>query len=192
MKSCPEREEQLFLELHGELAAETREDWHAHLKSCGRCRNELRRMQTLQTRIKRDLTEPTLSPGESDAMAAAIFGKVLEPSPRRSWFKPLRPAFVAGFATACILGLSAFVYNAYFKPGPQSAATGTLSADRGAPSTTSDDMEIIQNLDILKNFNTIEKLIRVVDNGGGKRIPQGGNHNSDDQRVRSQQDVSYV
>lgn len=199
MTSCPERKEQLYLALHGELPAAARKDWLGHIKICGGCREELTHLKRIREKVRRDLPDPALSLGEANAMAATIFGKPAATADRHRGFGFLRPVFITGLAAACIIALSAVVFQAYFKVGPDGTDIGNLTADRHTTAVASEDAEIIRNLEILKNFNTIEKLVRVVDNGPDREHAPGitdtmGGHlhdRFDDRRVGNKGYVSY-
>ena len=44
MKSCPNHQKTLWLDVYGELAAEERPAWERHLKICGSCRLERQKL----------------------------------------------------------------------------------------------------------------------------------------------------
>lgn len=195
MKACPEREKERYLDLHNELDGSRREAWRAHLSRCDGCRSELRRLKAIGERVRQDFPEPVLSLGETNAMASAIFGKPAADAPKRRGFGFLGPSFVTGFAAACIIGVSALVFQTHFKADPAIAPPVNLSASSGAASVPSEDAEIIQNLEILKNFNTIEKLVQVVDNGAERKDPTE-NENAmdgqpDDRKIGNERYVAY-
>ena len=72
MRSCPEYQETLWLDVYGELAADERPPWERHLALCDSCRLERQRLLQMLDITKKVMSSPTLSPEESSALKASI------------------------------------------------------------------------------------------------------------------------
>jgi hypothetical protein len=118
--------------------------------------------------VKQTMAPPPLSMPDATAMVRGVHGRLSRFRLRRGWrqwllskWRPWLPAL----ATACVLAFVATLvgYQRYGATvGPVAEQVDNL------PVLAEDDQEIINNLDLLKNFNTLEKLSQVVDESGGQ------------------------
>jgi hypothetical protein len=165
MQACLNQNKILMLDALGELNdPRMQRDWQDHLQTCDGCRRERARMLNLLGKVKQAGMPPELSAQQADAMAKTVGWKL-----RNERFAPVRETgrrfrLVPVLATACAI-VVAVVVGYHFQarhvdPNNEMA----MSAEFVPP----EDLEIIKYLDLLKDMDTIEKLVHVVD------IPDNG------------------
>lgn len=166
MNPCPDRKETLMLDVYGEIPPEAARRWEAHLEVCARCRRERSRLHALIGRI-RDAEKPTaLTPEESAAMIADLHRRTARDRHRfwgRRFFRRALPALAA--AAGLILAVWIVADRS---PRPPSGPPTASTVDNYRQ-LSQEDLEVIRNLDLLKQFQTIEKLNRVVNVSGDGR-----------------------
>ena len=171
MQACRNQNEILMLDALGELNdPRMRREWENHLKICDGCRRERASMLAILGRVKDAGMPPELSDRQADAMAKTIGWKLrnerIKPfreSPRRFRFMPV----LAAACTVIAVVLGAYRLQQHLSvPGNEME----MSADLMLP----EDLEVIKNYDLLKDMDTIEKLIHVVD------IPDNGHGTEED------------
>lgn len=166
MQACRNQNEILMLDVLGELNdPRMRRGWEEHLNACGGCRRERTRMLNLLGQVKHAGMPPELPAEQAEAMARTVSWKLrnerLKPfkeAPRRFRLRPM-------LAAACAV-LLVVVAGYYFKERQSESAREMAMSAEVLPSQ---DLEVIKNLDLLKDMDTIEKLIHVVD------VPENGN-----------------
>jgi hypothetical protein len=165
MKACSHQKENLVLHLYGELDPAARKEVENHLDSCPGCRQERVRLHSLQQLLRKTASVPELTPQETRALVTAVKSKLNRPRTEKWWrrYLDVRPArLIPAIATACLVIITAGIigyvkYNdtnelqLFFKKHPQ----GLMVSDK--------DLEILKNLDFLKEMDAIQKLSRVVD-----------------------------
>ncbi len=164
MKSCPEFEETLLLDVHAELGPEERRPWEQHLGRCPACREARQQTLELLGRVKKAAPEPRLAPEQARELsllaqrAARRRGGRFTPSRllgRQSW--RLVPAFALAAAVLSIGGwLAVHSLTDFF--GPPAALK--LAPD---VEVAGQELEIIRNLDLLEDLDALQRLVRVVD-----------------------------
>jgi len=162
MQACPEREDHMILDSLGELAPAERRDWQRHAAACSRCRDAGARLTQTLTDMKAAFPVAPMSEAETDRMAAAI-GHHLRPTVKAgilsTVFRASGPRWaLAAMCAACLI-LAVMVGRNPDRTVPRPALLPVSSGQQ----VSTMDMEIIRNLDMLRNFQTIEKLIQVVD-----------------------------
>jgi hypothetical protein len=179
MSCCQEYEELLFLDAYGELDPGSRSRWDAHLTSCPACREESHRMLRLIARVKETLTPPPLPSTSGNAWARAARRSLVEGRPTwswrvRQWFsRPWR--FSTALATACVLvGLVSLLslgpFHGFFhRPGS--------SAQDPLQGLGSEEVEIINHLDLLKQLDDLQRLVQTLDAPDGDTpVPEPASH----------------
>lgn len=165
MQACRDQNEVLMLDALGELNdPRMRRDWESHLTACEGCRRERARMLDLLSKVKHAGMPPELSDRQADAMAQAIGWKLRNERIKPFRESPRRFRFIPVLATACaiiVVVLGGYRLQQYLSG---SGSEMEMSADLMLP----EDLEIIKNFDLLKDMDTIEKLMHVVD------IPDNG------------------
>ena len=163
METCSKAKRNLLLDIHGALDDRDRTELEAHVSVCRDCRNEKERLLTLLGEIRKASKPPELSAAEADAMVLAVRRK-LEAAPR-GWRKrtlsgglfPLIPVAAA----ACLLVLvSLFSYRTFIAERGIGGPVGLQER------VTQQDLEVIRNLDLLRNMEAIQKLVHIVDENG--------------------------
>ncbi len=163
MPDCIDRNEQVMLDVYGELDARARSAWEDHLRTCADCRREKENLTAMLGQVKQAMAPPPLSMQDSTVMIRkvqdrlAVFGL---PGDRRQRVKKKRVLWIPALATACALALVAILvgherFGAIDQPVAQ-----RIDISQKLPEN---EEEIVKNLDLLKNFNTLEKLSQVVD-----------------------------
>ena len=72
MKSCPEYEEMVVLDAHGELASSARAVWETHLRTCRACREERLRLLKMLGGLKETLRHPAIPQGQSESLVKSV------------------------------------------------------------------------------------------------------------------------
>jgi hypothetical protein len=128
-----------------------RRQWEEHLASCEGCRRERAELEHVLGRVRNAGEPPALSAQQADAMVNAVAWRLrnerleTHAAPRR------RITVWRSLAAACaLLVVVALGYRAqeHFFPEPVADLQ---------------DIEVIKHLDLLREMDTIEKLVEVVD-----------------------------
>jgi hypothetical protein len=157
--ACRNQNETLMLDVLGELHdSNVRRLWEDHLRACDGCRRERDRMLQLLGKVREAGMPPELPPARADTMAAAVSWRLRnerlarpEKAGRRI---RLLPALAAGCALLVVVAIGYRLQDRFFS----SEGGEDISAELQAQ-----DLEIIKHLDLLKDMDTIEKLIHIVD-----------------------------
>ncbi len=165
MQTCDHLKENLTLYVYGELDSVAGGKVADHLKNCEGCRSEYRRLSSLLDKIKEASVSAQLSPLQARAMAAEI-NRTLKAGTRRTWWReylallPTRLAPAVAMAGAIIIAVAVIGYLSLNRnPG-----TVTVAQSQNEELMLSDkDLEILDNLELLKEMDAIQKLSRVVD-----------------------------
>jgi len=163
MKRCPEHEEALWLDVYGELDPNERPAWEEHLEACEGCRREREQLVLMLQTVKANTPSPALSREEALALASSITRKLREEREEPWWRKRLfgiPNSLIPALTAACIL-IVAFGWFSMKGFRSPSSITHLNSEER----ILAKDLEIIKNLDMLEEMDTLHKLVQVVDNG---------------------------
>jgi hypothetical protein len=179
MKACSHQRENLMLHLYGELDSTARKEVENHLNGCPGCRQESERLFSLKQLLRKTAATPELTPREVGSLVADVKSKLRHPRAQKWWrrYLDVGPArLVPAIATACLVVITAGLigYMKYYDADEsnqfvQQQAQGIMVSDK--------ELEILQNLDLLKEMDAIQKLSQVV-NVNGKGQPQGDINNS--------------
>jgi hypothetical protein len=168
MQKCEHLKENLTLYTYGELDPVTGREVENHLKSCEGCRQEHRRLSTILAKVKQASAAPQLSPWEARAMASDISRK-LKAGSRRTWWRqyldltPSRLIPAAVITAALIIAVAVIGYLNLSR----TAGMPPVSMNQNEELMLSDkDMEILDNLELLKEMESIQKLSQLVDTNG--------------------------
>jgi len=172
MPDCTDPNEQVMLDVYGELDAGARSALEDHLRSCPDCRRKKESLTAMLGQVRQAMVPPPLSMQDSAAMVRNVQDRLAVfrlPGGRRQLVKKKRPLWVPALATACVLVLVA-IFVGYERSGTiEQPVTQRIDISQKLPEN---EQEIVKNLDLLKNFNTLEKLSQVVDDSAG-RNPSG-------------------
>ena len=175
MKACEHLKENLTLYIYGELDPAAGREVEIHLESCEGCRNEHARLSTVLAKVKEASLSPQLSPMEARAMAAEISRTLKAGRRRTGWrqyleFMPSRLIPRAAMACGLVITVAVIGYlNLNKTPG-----TAPVSMNQNEEIMLSDkDLEILDNLELLKEMDAIQKLSRVVAPDGESESQRG-------------------
>jgi hypothetical protein len=165
MQTCRNHNETLMLDVLNELTdPRVRRDWEGHLASCSACRVEKARMLHLLWQVRISGRPPELSDAEAQRMAGAVSREIRNRPGRVSgsgWSFRLVPALAA----ACVLIITVmagyWLQDSFF-------GAGRVADLASEPQLEAPDLDVVKHLDLLRDMDTIEKLIRIVD------IPDNG------------------
>jgi anti-sigma factor RsiW len=166
MSYCPDRQETLWLDVHGELDPAEGPAWRDHLARCPGCREERERLARTLELAREALPAPELSPERAGALRSAVIRRLREDR-SEPWWRRLgggglpRPALA--LATAClVVAVGWFMTGEIRKPEPDRTAleTGALG---GTDQAEAREAEILANLEILEEMEVLRKVVKVVD-----------------------------
>lgn len=165
MKACAEYQEIIWMDLYEELKPDLRSRLGRHLAACPACRQERSRMGRLLDAARKGAPGAELAPAAAEAMTRSITEALRENRNRRGWRQRLgvgsRTPFPALAATG--LALLLLVWGGIrFDFGGSPVSTG-IRLSRTEQTLLQEDYEVIRNLDLLEEMDTMEKLVQVVD-----------------------------
>ena len=192
MQACEHLKENLTLYVYGELDPVTDQKVENHLKTCEGCRQEHERLSTILTRVKEASMSPQLSPLEARAMATEI-SRTLKAGTRRTWwrqyleFMPSRLIPSAAMAGVLIITVAVVGYlNLNKTPG-----IAPVSLNQNEELMLSDkDLEILDNLELLKEMDAIQKLSRAVAPDGESELNRS--MDNDTRGMKQDADRNYL
>ena len=168
MEACHNQKENLVSYVYGEVDSNSGREIENHLSKCKFCRHEYEQLLSLLGNIKESVSSPELSPNQVNSLVANIKWKLNDRQKDNWWRRYLnfRPAhMITAIATACILiivaGIIGYVKNNDtndFQPVAGRQNEGVMLSDT--------DLEIVKNLEFLKEMDAIQKLSQVVDLNG--------------------------
>lgn len=172
MEACRAYKESLLLDVYGELGFKERAEWERHLEGCPSCREERRKMLLFLDRIQQSTQAPELSPERAEALSHALQARApgRETNSRR-WERmvPFAPArALAAVTAACFLVvISGWLALTWFeRPASGPDISGEIQL-------TQRELEVIRNLELLEELETLRKLVHAIDhNDAMSRSPQ--------------------
>lgn len=157
--TCRHSNDTLLLDVLGELNdARLRDSWEKHLRGCVACRRERDRMLRLIGDVRRSGMPPELTPAQAQAMANAVGWRLKNERPGRPEKTGRRLRLMPALAAACALFVAVFLGDRLTDRVFDREGGDEISAELNVL-----DLEVINHLDLLKNLDTIERLIHVVD-----------------------------
>ena len=164
MSACPDRYENILLDIYGELDSSQRSSLGEHLAECPSCREEHLKVLRLVEQIKSGIPAPVLSEDKANALSSSIaHGLLREKAPwtfSKGFLSPSR--LVPSLAAACVV----VVFVGWFSlkmglhsPSQERYVRNALQEQQVNPN----DMEVISNLDLLEELDVLKKLVTVVD-----------------------------
>jgi hypothetical protein len=164
MNPCIKYQETLWLDLYGELAEGERPAWEKHLETCPGCREEKDALFRVLHKAKDTLIVPLPSPTPLAQVMAAGDRKAERKAESAWWANllagvPARPLPALATVLVLVVAVSWFGVTRW-ESHPVSSPSANLVA--GKP-LTPEEFAVIKNLRILKEMETIEKLVQVLD-----------------------------
>ncbi len=160
---CLQLEEELLLQVSGEPPGDParRRLLDAHLRQCAPCRAEKERLTRLFAAARCAAAPPELLPAQVDRLSAAVRRILEKKTSRGGW----RPWLVGGFprplpalALALVLVVAAGGGLRYFLDRPEAPGAAERISEWSPR-----DIEVIRHLELLRDLETIEKIVHVVD-----------------------------
>jgi anti-sigma factor RsiW len=153
-----------MLDIYGELSPEDRPPWEKHLEICENCRQERQRLITLIRLIRKEMRATELSEDDEASLLRSISNHLRSRSSlpwlkRRIWGLPLTPLPALAAAVLLFLGLGLLVLQEL----DRTPVTQTVVNFESEEQMIVQQLEILENLDFLKEMETISKLVQVVD-----------------------------
>jgi hypothetical protein len=168
MPDCTDRNEQVMLDVYGELDAGARSALEDHLSTCADCRREKESLTAMLGQVRQAMVPPPLSMQDSAAAVRKVQDRLAVfrlPGGRRQPVKEKRVLWIPALAAACVLVLVA-IFVGYERSG--NIAQPVAQRIDISQKLPENEEEIVKNLDLLKNFNTLEKLSQVVDDSADR------------------------
>ncbi len=164
MKPCPDFQETLLLDVHGELDHRELPAWEKHLKICRACRQERKKLVGVIQTVKSTMPCPKLSQEKAGALAESILQKMRDEQNEIRWGKQLFGApkrLAPALVLACLLivalswvGLKQ-VRNTAFVP----KVLDLFLEEQ----IITEDLEVIKNLELLQEMEALENLVEFLD-----------------------------
>ena len=165
MKACPNHQETLWLDVYGELDPMKRSVWERHLETCTGCREERQRLIGLLDLVRDEMGPLQLSPKKASALSWSIKRGLREQRATTRWWEGLLgmpnrliPALAAVSLVIVVLGW--FAISKVQIPSSLQNLSGLKSEEQ----MVIKDSEVINNLELLEEMDTLRKLVQVVDN----------------------------
>ena len=163
MNGCPDREKNIWLYVLGELPEDRRQSLAEHLTHCPSCRAELRRLKIVLEKVKTAGRTPPMPRQSADAMTRRILDR-FDPKPHLQGRKWLTwPKLVPSLAAACALLLFVGIFS--YRALDEEKKAPLVSGLQKEQMVSAEELQTIQDQDmeLLLEFQTVEKLVRVLD-----------------------------
>jgi hypothetical protein len=151
--SCSRMEKQMMPYVDGRLKASEQREVEAHLATCAACRvrvNEFRAVSGLLDEL------PQIEP--SGAFDARVRARVAAEPVKRGWWEVFAPSPRAAFAASLLLLATIWVGS---RPSNVNMSNGGSNGPT-AQTIDPDDLPVLENYDVLANFEPLEDLPQPV------------------------------
>jgi anti-sigma factor RsiW len=188
MKSCPEYKEAVILDAHGELDSSARAVWETHLQTCRACQEERLRLLKMLGGLKETLRHPAIPQGQSESLVKSVRVSLSrEKKAAGGWRdlfsgRPLR--LMPAMASLCVLVIALSIFGLRSVQGPSRIQTESDSKPWGE--LKAEDLEIIRNMDLLREMDWVQRLVQAIDElddgtptSRAPGNPQGNFHHED-------------
>ena len=168
MEACHHQKKNIVLFAHGELDSNSGKEIENHLVRCTSCRTEYQQLLSLLGNIRETVSSPELSPNQVNSLVTNIKWQLKDRQKEKWWRRYLefRPAhMIPAIATACILIMTAGIIG-YLKFNDTNEFQPVAIQQNEESMLSDTDLEIVKNLEFLKEMDAIQKLSQVVDLNG--------------------------
>ncbi len=176
MRGCKDFEKTLMLDVFGELTPDEYSRWSLHTKECDLCAAERRRLAKMLKSIKTvGMPEPI---SESEAARLSAHVRRALNTKERVTFSERKPSLWRSFgwkpawAFGLVLTAALLTGGLYWKMNPY--GTDSMNTPVTTSTISTEDQEVVENLDFLKDLDTIRKLVSVVDQEDQENSSEGG------------------
>jgi anti-sigma factor RsiW len=152
--SCSRMEKQMLPFVDGRLKVNEQREVEAHLAGCAACRvrvNEFRAVSGLLDEL------PQIEP--SGAFDARVRARVAAEPVKQSWWAVFAPSPRAAFAASLLLLATIWIGS---RPGNVNINNNAASNGTAAQGIDPNDLPVLENYDILANFEPLEDLPQPV------------------------------
>jgi hypothetical protein len=159
----------VVLDAHGELDPSARTAWEAHLRTCGACQGERLRLLRILGRVQENLRAPALTEAQTQSLLRSVRKRLAGEKETsvgwRGFFagRPLR--MVPAMASLCVLVIAFFLFSLKGPEGPTRTQTDSDSKPGGE--LMAEDLEIIKNMDLLREMDWVQRLVQALDEPDG-------------------------
>ena len=165
MEACHNQKKNLVLYTYGDLDSNSGKEIENHLAKCKFCRSEYQQLLSLLGNIRETASLPELSPKQVNSMVTHIKWKLKDKQKDKWWrryldFRPVH--MIPAIATACILIITAGIIG-YVKINDTDEFQPIAAQQNEELILSETDLEIVKNLEFLKEMDAIRKLSQVVD-----------------------------
>jgi hypothetical protein len=165
MEACHHQKKNLVLYAYGDLDSNSGKEVENHLAKCKFCRSEYQQLLSLLGNIRETASLPELSPKQVNSMVTHIKWKLKDKQKDKWWrryldFRPVH--MIPAIATACILIITAGIIG-YVKINDTDEFQPIAAQQDEELILSETDLEIVKNLEFLKEMDAIRKLSQVVD-----------------------------
>jgi anti-sigma factor RsiW len=153
--SCERMESRILGYVDGRLKARDAREVETHLETCATCRlrvNEFRAVSGLLDEL------PMIEP--SPAFDARVRARVAAEPVKRSWLAWLMTSPRVAFAAAMLVASIVYVGTRPGQPPSLNQANNTVAA----PEAIANDMPVLENYDVLANFEALTDLPDPIQN----------------------------
>lgn len=179
MKNCNRFQEAILLDIHGELPPERRAPLAAHLAGCGPCRAERDRLLAMVGRIREWDRPPAPTRADTRRLVRSLTEQHAPGKRRRGRFPPHpgRLRLVPVLAAASLV--LALFWMTGRSPAPEAPAVrgpGITATNPAEPEEKEiiAEYDLLRNLELLKEMDHLQQLVRRVDQAGGSRSHRPG------------------
>jgi hypothetical protein len=169
MNYCRKWQETLWLDVHGELPAKDYPEWKRHVEGCRSCRQERERLLHLLKDVTEAMPEAFLSHKDAGVLHNKLMEKLKTQRKKKPWRQQsfFKGFIKPGYALAlCCLLIAAFGWFG-LKELHQTTRVETISNLGTNEQLIAKDIDLLENLELLKEMDTLEKLNQVM--GRGKK-----------------------
>lgn len=153
------------MDLYQDLSPGLRSRLRRHLAACPACRQERSRMGRILDAAREGAPGAELAPAAAEAMTRSITDTLRRNGDRGGWRQRLGLGSRTPFPTLAATGLALLLLvwgGIRFDFGGSPVSTG-IRLSRTEQTLLQEDYEVIRNLDLLEEMDTMEKLVQVVD-----------------------------
>lgn len=164
MKPCQDRRETLLLDVYGELPLNERPSWEKHLETCEGCRQERERMRRLLQLVKEATPSPGLSPEDARDLAGSVKRELRREQEGTWWpkrFLSIPNRLIPALAAACLLVVALGWFTMRELKAP--SLVDTITNNNLEKPMMAADLDVIKNLELLEEMETLQKLVKIVD-----------------------------
>jgi len=165
MEACHDQQKNLVLYVYDELDSNSGIEIENHLSRCKFCRSEYQQLLSLLGNIRDAVSSPELSPKQVNSLVGNIKWELRDRKKDKWWRRYLdfRPAYmIPAIAAACMIIITAGIIG-YVKNNNTNEVQPVAVQQNEELMLSDTDLEIVKNLEFLKEMDAIQKLSQVVD-----------------------------